>query len=207
MRHVRLVALAVLLGALGGCASSLQIQSEHDPRFDFSSVRTYEWLAVAQPEFGSNTAPEFRDPRFEAEALDPPIRAAVDRELAARGYQRVTESDDFLVAYHAALNRSTLKYSNLAIETTLTGTVKLRANPLAVATWEPAGVGGQAGGSLTGLAVRGDCDKGAVTRRSPTPSPRSTRVVGSCQRVFPPQAAETRVVPPESGCGSRASRH
>ena len=104
MGNVRLAALAVLLGALGGCASSLQIQSEHDPRFDFSSVRTYDWLAIDQPEFDSNTAPEFRDPRFEAEALDPPIRAAVDRELAARGYQRVTESADFLVAYHAALN-------------------------------------------------------------------------------------------------------
>ncbi len=104
MRNVRLAALAVLLGALSGCASSLQIQSEHDPRFDFSSVRTYDWLAIDQPEFDSNTAPEFRDPRFEAEALDPPIRAAVDRELAARGYQRVTESAGFLVAYHAALN-------------------------------------------------------------------------------------------------------
>ncbi len=58
MGNVRFAAMAVLRGALGGCASSLQIQSEHDPRFDFSSVRTYEWLAIAQPEFGSNTAPE-----------------------------------------------------------------------------------------------------------------------------------------------------
>jgi hypothetical protein len=88
-------ALAVLgLIALAACAGSVQVTTHPDPQADFSRYRTYAWAdgAPARPE------------------LEEEIRAAVDRQLAARGLRPVAAggSPDLRVSTYASVDEEKL---------------------------------------------------------------------------------------------------
>ena len=86
---------ALLVATLCGCAS-LTVSSDYDPSFDFSDYRTWSWLPG--PQGGSE------DPRIANELVDDRVRAAVEKQLTARGYElRSTGTPDFRVRYHAAV--------------------------------------------------------------------------------------------------------
>jgi hypothetical protein len=87
--------LPALLAAAGlGCATTVRVA--FDPQEDFAAYRTWAWLprSFQVPATRNRVAPE----------LDALLRAAVERELAARGYVRAGEEPpDFLVTYHLRL--------------------------------------------------------------------------------------------------------
>jgi hypothetical protein len=62
----------------------------------FPEYKTYRWLPN----------PETGDRRVDNEIVERRITDAVDRELAAKGYRRLSSGkSDFLVGYHAAIQR------------------------------------------------------------------------------------------------------
>jgi hypothetical protein len=69
---------------------------DFDRHEDFSRYRTWDWL----PSGWQVPAPGSRVDR----GLDALLRTAIERELAARGYERAPAQDaDFLVTYHVSL--------------------------------------------------------------------------------------------------------
>lgn len=88
-------AIILLLLTVNACATTnpIVVKAESSPTADFARYATYAWL-YAPPEGHG------RGPRSESELLDWRIRAAVDTQLAARGYQTTAAHPDFLVAYH-----------------------------------------------------------------------------------------------------------
>jgi hypothetical protein len=100
----------VTLGLIGctllatlATAQKINVESNHDQKADFSALRTYGWLP--SPPVKTDLAPDaVTDPRLTHEVLGPHIIAAVDRELAMRGLQRIEEGEpDVRVVYYAAL--------------------------------------------------------------------------------------------------------
>jgi hypothetical protein len=96
------VALMVALGATL-VAQKLQIKTNSDPKADFTAVKTYAWLPPAP--LVKNVAPDgLSNPQLTQEVLGPHIVAAVNRELAARGWiEAPRDTADVHVVYFAAL--------------------------------------------------------------------------------------------------------
>jgi len=84
--------LAWLLVLAAACAS-VQVHVDFDPSADFSSLRTFAWFPRTREPTG--------DFRVDSPLLDSRIRNAVERELAAKGFEKVVDRDpDFFVFYH-----------------------------------------------------------------------------------------------------------
>jgi hypothetical protein len=94
-RRAPLASLLVLaLAAAAGCVNGLRV--EFDPLEDFARYRTWDWLpkGFEQRAASRELAPD----------LDALLRAAIERELAARGFERAgDDAPDFYVSYHADL--------------------------------------------------------------------------------------------------------
>ena len=90
----------VLIAALGGC-STMTVTSDTDPSASFTGFRTYEWMTETPTKTG--------DPRIDGNSiLASRIRSSVERQLAAKGYEkRSSGTPDFLVGYHASLEKKT----------------------------------------------------------------------------------------------------
>ena len=73
-----------------GC-SHFNVRTHHDPSADLGRVRTFAWL----PPNEADPA----DQRVLDRAIDRRLRAAVDRELGAKGLKPVAERPDVLVNY------------------------------------------------------------------------------------------------------------
>ena len=101
--HRLMLAAIVALAAVELQAARMKISAERDKTADFSVLHTYGWLDTLP--FVQKMAPDARDPRLTAEALDAPIRAAIDRSLAERRFvpARGEASPDFHVTYLAAV--------------------------------------------------------------------------------------------------------
>lgn len=84
-------------------AQKLEIKTNQDPKADFKAIKTYAWLPPAP--IVQNVAPDgLTNPTLSQEALGPAIVAAVDRQLAARGWVKADpDKADVQVAYFAAL--------------------------------------------------------------------------------------------------------
>lgn len=94
----RRVLAALLAAAVAGGCSTIEVSSESDPGADFSRLSSYGWLPETRPPTG--------DSRLDGSLLDARVRSAVDTQLAKRDYRRVPpEAADFLVSYHAALEK------------------------------------------------------------------------------------------------------
>ena len=95
-RNLIAIGAAALLA--WGCAG-VSVSSDYDHTADFSQLKTYSWSPKAQPVTG--------DPRIDNNALlDSRVRAAVDLELALKGFQKAsTGTPDFWIAYQAAIQQ------------------------------------------------------------------------------------------------------
>src|SRR5262245_4929118 len=94
------LAFAVLAAACFGCGSTVRVA--FDPHEDFTTYRTWAWL----PRNWEVAASKSRvDPE-----LDALLRGAIERELAARGFELAGEGEpDFLVTYHVRLKRQLVR--------------------------------------------------------------------------------------------------
>ncbi|HXV27477.1 MAG TPA: DUF4136 domain-containing protein [bacterium] len=89
-----LTALVFLGLTAAGCAG-ISVSSDYDSNANFTGFKTYDWAGL-QPITGN--------PRLDNDILHERIRNAVDREFAAKGYQKIAGgSPDFKVAYHVGL--------------------------------------------------------------------------------------------------------
>jgi len=95
MMNVRRLLVLALVTSLGGCAQII-VSSDHDPSASFSGLRTYAWRSDPP------TLPD--DPRLSGPFFAAQVHKAVDKGLAAKGYEEVTSGEPhFLVGYHVVL--------------------------------------------------------------------------------------------------------
>lgn len=89
--------------AVAAGAQKLEVKTNQAPDADFAAIRTYAWLPPAP--IVQNVPEHLTNPTLSAEALGPSLVAAVDRELAARGWTKSGDpaTADAHVAYFAAL--------------------------------------------------------------------------------------------------------
>lgn len=84
----------LLCVALAASCSNVRVSTDFDPNFAFSSLRTYAWMP-APHEPGSRTHNALADSR---------VRAAVDANLAAKGFGLAPlDQADFLVTHHIGI--------------------------------------------------------------------------------------------------------
>ncbi len=87
----------LLVALLCGCAT-VRVNQDFDASADFAAYRTYAWFPGPQAETGHYL---LDNPLIHAR-----IRAAVDRELAAKGYRKVADgSPDLFVGTHVSFDR------------------------------------------------------------------------------------------------------
>jgi len=89
--------LPVLLCTLVACAG-VRVSQDYDATTDFTAFRTYDWFPGERQLTGEGgIAQPFLEER---------IQAAVRRELAERGYEKVTgRTPDFYVNYHVSVQQ------------------------------------------------------------------------------------------------------
>jgi hypothetical protein len=76
--------------------SGIEVDRHVDPAADFSRLATWSWIPRLRDESG--------DPRVASPLFEERLRAAVERELAARGYRRAEEGEgDFGVRWQASV--------------------------------------------------------------------------------------------------------
>ena len=71
-----------LVATIGGC-SSIRVETHYDPTVDFTTYTNFGWLPVPKARTG--------DLRIDHAALDAVERAAVNKELAARGFKTTAD--------------------------------------------------------------------------------------------------------------------
>jgi hypothetical protein len=86
-RYAPVLGTVLALLALAGCASLPDITTDHDPAADFSRYQTYSW----------RERPDEASP-----LMRPRIVAAIDQQLAARGWRQVPDGGDVALAAHVA---------------------------------------------------------------------------------------------------------
>jgi len=86
-------ALITLL-LLAACAARIEVGSDYAPDTDFSSYTSYVWEETGSAPTG--------DPRLDDNTFfDARVRAAVDQQLAIRGFDAASDQDaDLVVHYH-----------------------------------------------------------------------------------------------------------
>ena len=96
---LRATAAALCALSLTACATTISVGSHAGRGVDFARYRTYEWgpadaLPMGDPRLDQN--PFFQDR----------MQGAVEKQLAARGFQRaVSGTPDLLVHYHASADQ------------------------------------------------------------------------------------------------------
>jgi hypothetical protein len=90
--------LSLVALALAGCASSPQVSFDYDPQADFSGLQGYRWLASTRSKSDDATV-DYNS------LLASRVRAAVDAQLADKGYRLVDSAPDFQVAFHVSVDR------------------------------------------------------------------------------------------------------
>jgi hypothetical protein len=92
MRSLFIQSLTLASLAVAGC-SQMKVNSEFDPEASFDGLTTYAWVErAADQERRSRVAP----------IAVRQIETSVDRELAAKGYQKVESEPDFLIGFITA---------------------------------------------------------------------------------------------------------
>jgi len=85
MNPKALVAAALLLAAAPAMAQSVHI--DYDKNYDFSKIRTYQWVQPVEDE--------------ENPLMAQRLRNAVDYQLSMKGAQKVDSDPDIFVTYHS----------------------------------------------------------------------------------------------------------
>lgn len=95
-RKTRVLLMIFFTGLLGAGCSSIKVQTHYDPTADFSQYRTYKWLP--QKSMGPSAGMKKLTPAEEQ------IIAAVERELAAKGLQKIGKGKpDLWITYHTRI--------------------------------------------------------------------------------------------------------
>ncbi len=93
---------------LAGCANvpvdDITIESEADPKVNFSGYKTYAWLGSAG--ILHDPQGQWEPPKFDADAE---ITFLIDQELRKRGMTEVNDNPDMLVAYALGMDMAALK--------------------------------------------------------------------------------------------------
>jgi Domain of unknown function (DUF4136) len=92
------VVIAVTGFALTGCAT-MRVSSHVERGLDFSQYRTFDW--------GPRDALPVGDPRLEKDPFfRDQVEGAIEKQMAARGFERSAASDtpDVRIHYHASIN-------------------------------------------------------------------------------------------------------
>ncbi len=93
--RIKSVALAAIAAVTLGCASSAPV--DYDSSVNFQALKTYSWL--------DSKALESDDPRISNTLFNDRVKAAVDRELARKGFVKSEGEVDFKVVYHLSIDR------------------------------------------------------------------------------------------------------
>ena len=99
LRFVRFAAAAAFALGATSCATTMSVSSYVERGVDFGRYRTFDWgpadaLPTGDPRLDKN--PFFQDH----------VERAVEKQLAARGFQRSTSgTPDLLIHYHASINQ------------------------------------------------------------------------------------------------------
>jgi len=95
MHKLKNVIFLTFLVIFIGC-SGIEVSQDYDVAADFSNLKTFDWYLAEQKKTG--------DLRVDNLLLDSRIRKAVDRLLAQKGYQRISQgTPDFYVGYKYAI--------------------------------------------------------------------------------------------------------
>lgn len=97
-KHLMMIGLALLLALAlaSGCSKQLQAETEYAEDIDFSQYRTYRWITddLVLIQAGSG------EPAVRNIANERRIRAAVERELAAKGLRKAAgDQADLIIAF------------------------------------------------------------------------------------------------------------
>lgn len=93
MRIPQVLSIGLLLVALGGCAP-YAVKVDYDGRATYLHYRTFDWYAASRRAKAQARGQE-------SSLMDRRVRAAVERELAAKGFRQETGGEpDFLVTYY-----------------------------------------------------------------------------------------------------------
>ncbi|MBT8358661.1 MAG: DUF4136 domain-containing protein [Deltaproteobacteria bacterium] len=95
MRKLKIVIFFTVLALFAGC-SGIEISQDYSNNANFSNLKTFDWYLAKQNKTG--------DLRVDNPLLESRIRKAVDRSLAQKGYQRISQgTPDFYVGYNYAI--------------------------------------------------------------------------------------------------------
>ncbi len=95
MKHIMLATALVLLCS---ACSTLRVNTDYNPDFDFTQLKTYAWLEKDTTLSG--------DTRINNDLVVARVRNAVEKNLEARGFVKVaSDSADFRVSWHGAIKK------------------------------------------------------------------------------------------------------
>ena len=89
--------IIIILAILTACSPQIRIYSDHDPQYDLSAYKTFDWGQKANIEQGNN-------PLYYNELTDKRIKDAVLNELSIRGYRVNSENPDMIFHYHIVID-------------------------------------------------------------------------------------------------------
>lgn len=89
MKTRALVAFVCAL-ILAGCGGGVKVNTDWDSGASFSDLQTYSWLPDAQSDGSGQAVNQLTDQR---------IRSAIDADMQAKGFRKVTSGADFMVGY------------------------------------------------------------------------------------------------------------
>ena len=105
-KHYLIIGILILM-LFAGCASvptkDIEIDTQADPKANFSGYKTYAWLgaaAIINDQYG-----QWEPPPFDADAE---IKFLIDRELRKRGMKQNSVNPDMIVAFAAGIDMDAL---------------------------------------------------------------------------------------------------
>ncbi len=102
MRLFRFFPVLLLLAMVVGCSPRVHVSTEYDSSVNFQQYRTYKWYQD-RPEATPDSRMQ-QAGRYDT-FMDRRIKAAVEAEMSARGYQKVDQNADMLIAFEVAVDR------------------------------------------------------------------------------------------------------